>query len=68
MKPTNIANRPNDPIVDEVRAVREAIDAEVGHDIAKLAERAGRLGEEYRRTHNVAAVDITSAESPAVHK
>jgi hypothetical protein len=35
-------DRLEDPIVDEVRAVREAIDAEVGHDVAKLAERARR--------------------------
>ena len=47
-----------DPIVDEVRAVREAIDEEVGHVVAKLAERARRSGEEYRRTHGIAAVEI----------
>lgn len=38
-----------DPIVEEVRAVREAIDEEVGHDVATLAERARTIGEEYRR-------------------
>jgi hypothetical protein len=38
-----------DAIVDEVRTVREAIDAEVGHDVAKLAQRAAKVGEEYRR-------------------
>lgn len=43
--------RVSDPIVEEVRAVREAIDEEVGHDIKKLAERARKAGEEYRRTH-----------------
>lgn len=41
------------PIVDEVRAIREAIDEEVGHDIAKLAERAKRIGDEYRRRHGM---------------
>jgi len=43
--------RLSDPIVEEVRAVREAIDEEVGHDLKKLADRARRAGEEYRRTH-----------------
>ena len=57
MRPTENADRMEDPIVDEVRAVREAIDEEVGHDVAKLAERARRIGEEYRRTHNVALVE-----------
>lgn len=58
MKPIETADRLEDPIVDEVRAIREAIDEEVGHDIAKLAERARRIGEEYRRTHKVAIVQI----------
>ncbi|HOB73094.1 MAG TPA: hypothetical protein PKG54_01085 [Phycisphaerae bacterium] len=61
MKPVEITDRLEDPIVDEVRAVREAIDEEVGHDIAKLAERARRAGEEYRRTHQVPAVNVPSA-------
>ena len=29
--------------------MREAIDDEVGHDLKKLAERARKAGEEYRR-------------------
>jgi hypothetical protein len=57
MKPTEIAGRLEDPIVEEVRAVRKAIDEEVGHDIAKLAERARRIGEQYRRANKVAAVE-----------
>jgi len=35
--------RLSDPIVEEVRAVREAVDEDVGHDLKKLADR-GRLG------------------------
>jgi hypothetical protein len=57
MKPTENAGRLEDPIVEEVRAVRAAIDEEVGHDIAKLAERARRIGEQYRRANHVAAVE-----------
>jgi hypothetical protein len=62
MEPVRTVDRLTDPIVDEVRAIREAIDEEVGHDIAKLAERARLIGEEYRRTHGVAAVDVPPAE------
>ncbi len=58
MKSAESDDRLEDPIVDEVRAVREAIDEEVGHDIARLAERARRIGEEYRRTHEVPAVEM----------
>lgn len=38
-----------DEIVDEVRAIREAIDSEVGHDAVQLAERAHRATEEARK-------------------
>lgn len=48
--------RMNDPIVAEVRAVREAIDEEVGHDLRKLAERARKAGEEYRHTRGAKEV------------
>ena len=58
MNPVKTPRRTKDPIVDEVRAVREAMDAEVGHDIAKLAERAQRVGEEYCRTHGITLVKV----------
>ena len=45
-------------IVDEVRRVREAIDEEVGHDLEKLADRARKAGEEYRRTHRSKVADL----------
>lgn len=45
-------------IVDEVRRIREAIDEEVGHDVEKLADRARKIGEEYRRTHKSKAADV----------
>jgi hypothetical protein len=51
----------SDPIVEEVRAVREAIDEEVGHDLRKLAERARKAGEEYRRARGP-----TEAQTPDV--
>ena len=58
-------------VVTEVRAIREAIDEEVDHDIDKLAERASRIGKEYRRTHGLepAAVppkDFSSDDEAAV--
>ena len=62
MEPVRTVDRLEDPIVDEVRAVREAIDEEVSHDVARLAERARRIGEEYRRTHGIAAVAIPPQE------
>jgi hypothetical protein len=62
MRPFETAEQLEDPIVDEVRAVREAIDEEVDHDVARLAERARRIGEEYRRTHKVAAVELPPAD------
>ncbi len=54
MNPVEKNRRLSDPIVEEVRAVREAIDEEVGHDLRILAERARKAGEEYRRTRGAA--------------
>jgi hypothetical protein len=67
MDPVKTVDRLEDPIVDEVRAVREAIDEEVGHDVHKLAERAARIGEEYRRKYGVAAVKAPPTEAPGSH-
>lgn len=50
-------------IVDEVRRIREAIDEEVGHDIEKLAERARKAGEEYRKTHRSKVADVPVRET-----
>ena len=57
--------RVSDPIVEEVRAVREAIDEEVGHDLRKLAERARKAGEEYRRARGATEVQAPDASRPA---
>lgn len=57
--------RLSDPIVEEVRAVREAIDEEVGHDLTKLAERARKAGEEYRRARGAAEVQTPDVTRPA---
>ncbi|NOT02158.1 MAG: hypothetical protein HOP29_16225 [Phycisphaerales bacterium] len=46
-------------VVDEVRAIREKIDAEVGHDIGRLAELVNRRGEEICREYG-----LTRAEMP----
>ena len=56
--------RLSDPIVEEVRAVREAIDEEVGHDLKKLAERARKAGEEYRRARGAAEVQASDLSRP----
>ncbi len=42
-----------EPVVDEVRSIREAIDAEAGHDIRKLADQARRVSEEVRRKYGM---------------
>ncbi len=46
-------------VVDEVRSIREAIDAEAGHDIRKLAEQARGASERVRREYGMKV-----AESP----
>jgi len=58
--------RLRDPIVEEVRAVREAIDEEVGHDLKKLAERARKAGEEYRRARGPAEAQTPDDSPPAL--
>lgn len=45
--------------VDDVRAVREAIDEEVGHDLRKLVEQARRKSAEVRQQYGMIV-----AESP----
>lgn len=46
-------DRQRDPlgesVVDEVRAIREALDEEAGHDVTKLAEMARRASDQVRR-------------------
>jgi len=59
------SRRVSDPIVEEVRAVREAIDEEVGHDLKKLAERARKAGEEYRRARWTTQVQTPDVPRPA---
>ncbi len=58
MNPASAKQRLSDPIVEEVRAIREALDAEVGHDVAKLAERARQAGEAYRRQQGLEPVEL----------
>ena len=60
----NQDRRVSDPIVEEVRAVREAIDEEVGHDLRKLAERARKAGEEYRRARGITEAQISDVPPP----
>ena len=65
MSPTSDEDLGRNWIVDEVRAVREAIDEEVGHDVAKLAERARRIGEQYRRKHGLRDANLPNSTASA---
>ena len=52
-------------VVDEVRRIRESIDAEVGHDLRKLAERARRAGEDVRKRYGMKLGESPAESSPA---
>lgn len=52
--------RLGESVVDEVRAIREAIDEEVGHDIARLAAEARRRSEEIRREFGMRVAELHS--------
>ena len=47
--PTRSSPQLGESVVDEVRAIREAIDEEVGHDVARLAEYARQASDAVRR-------------------
>lgn len=49
-------------VVGEVRAIREAIDDEVGHDMTRLAERARRVSAEVRREFGMKVATLPSAD------
>ena len=49
-------------VVDEVRAIREALDREFGHDVERLAEAARRRSEEVRREFGMRSVDAQSSD------
>ena len=57
MNPTQpvIATELGDSCVDEVRAIREAIDAAVGHDVGRLAEQSRAAAEKVRREFGLTA-------------
>ena len=59
-RPSTASPPLGESVVDEVRTIREAIDAEVGHDLQRLAELARRTSEQVRRTYglNVAALPV----------
>ncbi len=50
-------------VVDEVRAIREAIDKEAGHDLRLLAERARRTSEDVRRQYGLKAAQALKPEA-----
>jgi len=45
-------------VVEEVRAVREAIDKEVGHDVARLADEARRASAAIQREFGMKSVTL----------
>lgn len=47
-------------VVDEVRAIREALDAEVGHDVEKLAEAARQRSAQIRREFGFKTADLST--------
>jgi hypothetical protein len=44
-----LAERVGPSVVDDVRSIRQQLDAEAGHDIHKLAEKARKVADEFRR-------------------
>jgi hypothetical protein len=50
MKARNKMTRRPDPLIDEVRAIRKAIEDEVGGDLQKLAERANEAARKFRES------------------
>jgi len=50
MKARNKVTRRPDPLIDEVRAIRKAIEDEVGGDLQKLAERANEAGRKFEES------------------
>ena len=57
-------SRLGESVVDEVRAIREAIDEEVGHDVAKLAAEARRASEAVRREFGMKAAQLPLSPPP----
>lgn len=47
-------------VVDEVRAIREALDAEVWHEVEKLAEAARQKSEQVRREFGFKVADLST--------
>jgi len=41
----------NDPLIDEVRAIRKKLSDRFGNDVQKLAEYVRAVGEQHRRDH-----------------
>jgi hypothetical protein len=60
MKKKTPVDRLGPSVVDDVRALRQAIDNQVSHDIDKLAERARLAGEQFQ-----AAIDAGKIRKPS---
>jgi hypothetical protein len=62
---TEALERLGESVVDEVRAIREAIDEEVGHDVARLVERARCVSEDVRRRYGMKVAQLPTNAVPA---
>lgn len=62
--PEKVDQRLGESVVDEVRAIREAIDQEVGHDVAKLAVEARRASDAVRREFGMKATQLPLSPAP----
>lgn len=49
-------------VVDEVRMIRETVDAEHRHDVRRLAEHARRVSEQIRREFGMKVAETPSTE------
>ena len=67
MNPAKTGLQLGESVVDEVRAIREAIDEEVGHNVARLAAQARQVSEAVRREFGmkVARLPLPPPSRPA---
>lgn len=60
--PPPVPNDEPDPLIDEIRAIRESISAEFGHDVRRLGEHLRAL--EARHPHLVVNLNPNAAPPP----
>ncbi len=50
----------DDSVVSEVRAIREALDAEAKHDLTRLVERTREVAESVRKERGMKLADVNA--------